>query len=197
MREMSYQMMLTNDGYVISVPDGQTGRMEVELLEGHYWDYSKHKGYQHIEAGIGDFVEPVTFGEDTDPKLKKNYRKIFRTEGWKGWHITEIRIQPGYISIDVDHDARRGECFCITPIEPSSHLKFSIKAPALDGRIETYVVEMETHKCRDRDGKPAFFRNMVVEEPCDIGRKRIVFENGIPSKDGDEGWIKVLVHEWR
>lgn len=195
MREMSYKAMLQNDGYIISVPDGQSKKIEIELIQGCYWKSGNHTG---ITAGIADFVKPVFFNEDSDPKLKKNYRKIFRVGEWKGWYITEIRIEPGYISIDVDYNGtKRGECFCITPIEPSSHLKFAIKAPALDGRIETYVVEMETHKCRNRDGEPAFFRNMVIEEPCDIGRKRIVLENGIPSRSGDESWIEAIVHEWR
>lgn len=191
-------MTLEADGYVISALEGQAGKIEVELLKGCYWDYSNPEDHQYVEAEIGNFVEPVTFDEDTDPKLKKNYRKIFRAKGWKDWHITEIQIEPGYVSIGVCHDnIISEEFFSITPIKPSSHLKFAIKAPASDGRVETYVVEMETHKCRDRDGEPAFYRNMVVEEPCDIGRKRIVFEDGIPPKNRDESWFKVLVHEWR
>ncbi len=198
MREMSYRIELDADnGYVLSIPDESPGRIEFDPIK---CLRAKEKGsqvcHELIQTTIDDFIEPVTFNEDTDPALRKNYPKLFRNEWNDSWYITRISIEPRYISIDVSNEKfATGETFCVTPVTPEMHLKFIIKIPTLNGSIEMYIVEMNTWKTRS-----GYHHDLTVTEPASAdGTKKIMFENGslLEFHGENESWRYALVHETR
>lgn len=198
MREISYKIKLdTDNGYVLSIPDKASSRIEFDPIK---CLRAKEKGsqvcHELIQTTIDDFIVPVTFNENTDSALRKNYPKLFRNEWNDSWYITRISIEPRYISIDVSNEKFAiSETFCITPVTPEMHLKFAIKVPALDSSIEIYTVTMNTWKI-----KGGYHHDLIVTEPTDANvTRKIVFENGSLTELSckDEGWRYALVLETR
>ena len=206
MREMKQLVLLdADDGYLITVPEGQTGEIEIKLIEATRAEKCKTgKGSAIVCATLDEFIKPATFNEDTDPVLLKKYRNFFRGE-WDGkcgkrgkWRISHIRIKPRRILIDVENNSsHKIEVFNIMLITPQSYLKFAINAPNRYNEIETYIVEMSVHKY---SGGYNYF--LKVTEPQNIdGVCEIVLENGALLKSGAQrvvdDWIPVYVINYR
>jgi hypothetical protein len=200
MRELPYKLELPYEyEYTISIPQGQSGRIKLETIEAYYLDTSDPGNYVATITDICGFVQPDGY---TSLELKKNYQRIFREGEWDGWYISRISIRPRCISVVVNRDGLPDtdmELFYIKSVEPGSSLKFNIKALALDGRLETYTVEMKLFDEIDQHGN---FLNhhlyyLEVDEPCEVGRRRIVFENGPHFSYETNDGRKVLVFERR
>lgn len=194
MREMQQILFLSaEDGYRFNVPVEQTGKIQLTLIKA-----TVSKQHECIETALDEFIEPMTFDEDTDPKLIKHYQEFFCGE-WSGnWHIEEIRIHPTRLEVQVTNSLYVSmEVFSIGLVKPESYLKLSLEVPNRNGEMESYLVEMSVHK--HRHGYNYF---MKVTEPENVNCTReIVLSNGVLLKDvaqsvGD-GWIPALVIERR
>lgn len=198
MRELPYKLELPYE-YTISIPQGQSGRIKLETIEAYHLDMSDPRKYVLTFTDICSFVQPDGY---TSLELRENYQKIFREGEWDGWYISRVSIWPRCITVVVSHDDGPDTgmgCFYIKLVEPAASLKFSIEAPALDGRMEKYTVEMRVLDEIDQHGN---FLNhhlyyLEVDEPCEVGRKRIVFENGPHFTYEINGGRNVLVFERR
>lgn len=199
MRELPYKLELPYEyEYTISIPQGQSGRIKLETIEAYYLDTSDPGNYVVTITDICGFVQPDGY---TSLELKKNYQRIFREGEWDGWYISKISIRPRCISVVVNHDGLPDtgmELFYIKSVEPGSSLKFNIEAPALDGRMETYTVEMKLFDEIDQQGIfLTRLHSLTVDEPCEVGERRIVFENGSQFTYEINGGRNVLVFERR
>lgn len=205
MREMSQLILLeSGEGYLIKLPEGSTGKIKLNTVHAVRAEKQKiGKHHEMVKATLDEFIKPVTFDEDTDPILRENYKKLFSGEGkLGGWYISCIRIAPGYISIEVDASSAVSEAFCLTPIEPESHLKFTVEAPNLDGEIDIYTVDMSSSPSRERG---QYYRELIVHEPRSVnGTRDIVLEKGVWLKQTakmlgieDDCWMLAQVIERR
>lgn len=204
MREMSRLIFLeSGEGYLIKLPEGSTGKIKLNTVRAVRAKKQKvGKCYEMFEATVNDFIKPVTFDEDTDPLLRENYEKLFSGECELGdWHISRISITPGYISIDVEKALGIGEAFCLTPIEPESHLKFTIEAPNIDDKIDIYTVDMSSSPSHERG---RYYRELIVHEPRSAnGIRDVVLERGVWFKQTaemlgiDDGWMLAQAIERR
>lgn len=204
MRELCQLLFLETGGYSIRPLDDSDGKIEFELLHGSIAKKHKmHKCHDMVEATLRDFLKPVTFDEGTDLILRNHYKEMFCGEYDFGeYYISHVCIRPGYISISVNNSGGFIEVFHLSPVKPESHLELAIKAPNINGIIETYTVVMDIRRSQTPGD---FYGETLVKEPHGIdGERSIILERGNWLKEIGQGfgldsgsWIPAYVVENR